>query len=239
MSTEIKKVPLSTDDLISLFDNPNQVINIDYINSTIKDEAFFTYVSNVKLTCNIVNYKDLSFEEKEKLLNTFINSKYTMEILTLKQALASVFLGLQCSDYFTAEELELYKTNNQTRIDEMAQFYHSMLIMIPSISNVFKDVILDAEIKNGTIKEIDGTDFITPNIYNMTFYPQFIDLFIGLCSKEYPLVMYKGVLDTYQYKNKGFFALLSDKETAPNLIALFNYFFTEDAESEKQFSQIA
>lgn len=228
--SELKKLPLSTDDLIKLFENPEEVLDIDYKNSTIKGQAFLTYLANVKINCNLKNIEDLSFEEKEELLNLFIDSKYVMEISTLKKALFSCFLDFKDSDYFTSEQFEKYIKNNISRLEEIAQFYYSMLIMIPSISNEFKEHILEPEIKEGKIKEVDGTDIITPNIYSLVFYPNFIDLFIGSIEKEYPLTYYRGVLETYQYKNKSFYGLLFEGETFPNLIAFFNYFFTEDAE---------
>lgn len=226
--TELKKLPLSTDDLIALFENPNQVLDIDYANSVIKGQAFLTYVANVKIACNLKNIEGLSFEEKEELLNTFIHSKYIMEISTLKQALAACFVGFETSNYFTEDEFEKYTTKNNDKLQELAQFYYSMLIMIPSISNEFRELILAVDVEEGRVKEVDGTDIISPNAYSLTFFPGFIDLYLGTEKKEYPLTFYKGVLETYQYKAKGFYALLTEKETAPDLISLFNYFFTEE-----------
>lgn len=228
----IKTAPLSTDDLIHLFENPGEVITLDYTNSQVKDDLFLTYVGNLKLECHLVGHEQLSFEEREKLLNMFIESKYTLEIITLKDAFASVFLGPEFSNYFTEEELVQYIERNKKDLEELKKFYYSMLIMIPSISNDFKELFLEPEIEKGVIAENDEVDLIGPNAYNMTFYPNFIDLFIGSCDQEYPLTYYKHVIETYQYKNKSFFTLLTE-ETAPSLMGVFNFFFNEEKSLEE------
>jgi hypothetical protein len=237
--TLIKTLPLSTDDLISLFDNPGQILDIDYSKSSLKDDAFFAYVSNVKIQCRLHGYEDLSYNEKERLLNSFINSKYTMEIENLKETIVGILLNAdpKSISFFKEDEIEKYKVENRDRLNQLVQFFNSMLIMIPSISSDFKKLFIDTGIEDGSIAEIDGTDFITPNIYNLTFYPGFIDLFIGNQEEEHSLVFYKGVIDSYQYKNKSFFSLLTDNETAPNLITIFNYFFIENEESEKELKE--
>jgi hypothetical protein len=231
--SDFKTLPLSTDDLIKLFENPNEVLRIDYQNSTIKGQALLTYLANVKINCSLENIQELSFEEKEELLNLFINSRYFMEVSTFKDALVKCFLGYGASAYFLDEEFSFYKEKNEERLTEIEKFYHSMLVAIPSISNEFRAHILDPEIKEGKIEEIKGTDIITPNIYSLVFYPNFIDMFLGHIKKEYPLAFYGEVLETYQYKNKSFYALLLETETSPAFMALFNYFFTEKDESLK------
>lgn len=230
---EILTAPIPTQKLLELFANPELSFTIDYPASLLKNEVFIDYSANSNVRCSLVGLDKMSYNERAELLNCWIDARMISEISTLKDALVSVFLGTPC-EYFTAPEIEKFRSENAEILDDIAKFYNSMLIMIPSISVEFKEHLLNEDIKNGHIEELDGTDHITPNIYSLVFYPNFIDLFLGANEKQYPLAYYKGVIETYFYKDKSFFELMTEEATAPNLIAIFNYFFAENAEETKE-----
>jgi hypothetical protein len=243
MITGVKTAPLCTEDLIDLFDNPDQIVDIDYKNSSLKDEGFFTFIGNAKVKCNLVNYQSMTFEEKENLLNHFLDWSITLEIDTLKKALISVLVDMDhpdlYSDFFTKEEIQEYRAKYPVETGSVQRFFYSMLVMIPSIATDFKTLILEPEIAEGRIESVKGLDQISPNVFNLTFYPKFLDLFLGLCDKDYQLAYYSDVLSTYRYQNMGFYELLIDEKYAPNLISVFNMFFTEQQPIEELIQEPA
>lgn len=76
-------VPIPLENLKKYFEDKNSLFLIDYKNSTIKDEKFFTYLSNLELPCDL-DVNAIDEEDIFSLFEIYLNSDSLIEIPALE-----------------------------------------------------------------------------------------------------------------------------------------------------------
>lgn len=239
---EIKSIPLSTDDLTFLFEEPEFCVTIDYNKSRLKTEAFITYITNMKIICNLTDYQSMPYADKAELLNLFATHNYPVNCDTFKYALASVLLYSRSNelsfDYFTKEEMEQYLKDNLSELDLMINFFDSMLFVLPSLSEEYKETVFIPALESGEIKTVDDIDAVGINAFGLIQVPNFIDFFIGLSKEDTQLTYYKYQIENFIYNKKSFFGLILDLKGSCLLMGLFNLLTSTDVEEVKFFEDL-
>ncbi len=243
-SSEIqtKTIPLSTNDIIGFFQNPDHFFFIDYNNSSLKKESFLTYLANMKMKCDLVNYKEIATEDRIEMLSCFLNHSYIIEVPTLKNALISILFymrtGEMISDYMSKEEADEFILKNKEALDHASCFFDSMLLVLPSMSHEFKEQVFDKMLENNEIEVIEKTDCIGINTFALVAYPGFLDMFIGLSNQNTEIKYYKYAIDKFSYKNKKLFQIIIELESPSVLMSLFNAFSSKEEEETKYFEKL-
>lgn len=237
MKIETKTFPLSTTDIISFFENPDHFFYIDYNGSALKKESFLTYIANMKMKCDLIDYASISFEDREEMLFAFMHYNYIVEVPALKNALASLLMysrsGEMIFDFFSKEEADQFIEKHKTKIQEASCFFDSMLFVMPSMSHEFKEQVFNKAIEEGQVEVVEDAEAIGINTFSLIAMPDFVDIFIGLNKEELKIKYYKHAIEKFTYKNKKLFQLVTDLETPSFLMSLFNLFSSkEDLESE-------
>jgi hypothetical protein len=237
MTIETKTLPLSTEDIVSFFDNPDHFFYVDYEKSSLKRESFLTYIANMKMKCDLINYKDISFEDRQEMLLAFMHYAYIIEMPVLKDALVALLIysrsGEMKFDYMTAEEADKFIANYPTEIGHASSFFDSMLIVLPSMSHEFKADVFDKMIEEGSLPIVEQTEVIGINTFSLVAYPDFLDFFIGLSKTEPVMRYYKYAIEKFNYKNKKLFQLVQELERPSVLMSVFNALSSkEDLETE-------
>jgi len=238
MSTiETKTIPLATEDIISFFDKPDHFFYIDYVNSTLKKDNFLAYIANMKMQCDLLDYKAISSEDRIELLSSFMKYPFVIEIPTLKNALVSVLLytrsGEMAFDYLSKEEAETFVSNHKNEIEHASCFFDSMLLVLPSMSNEFREEIFDKLVESNELELVEDPNAIGINTFLLTIYPDFLDMFIGLGKEAPKIKYYKYAIEKFNYKNKKLFQLIIGLEKPSVLMSIFNMLSSkEDLETE-------
>lgn len=239
---QTKTLPLSTEDIMAFFENPETFFLIDYKNSALKGESFLTYVANMKLKCDLETYTDISFEERKALLKHYMDFSYIAEVTSLQIALVSVLFYSKKKelffDYFNQEEMEIFIEENKEKIKIITQFFDSMLLLVPSVSLDFKEHILQPMIDSGEIETIDNHDIIGINTYGLIAFPDFIDFFIGFSQEHSEMKYFKFQIENLSYKGKKFYELIKDLSSPSILMSIYNMFSSTDSEAVSYFEKI-
>lgn len=234
-----KTIPLSTDDIIGFFQNPDHFFFIDYINSSLKKESFLTYLANMKMKCDIINYASMPSEDRIEILSCFMNHPYAIEVPVLKEALIAILFytrtGDMISDYMSKEEADIFIKNNKEAIEHASCFFDSMILVLPSMSHEFKEQVFDKLIEENKIEIIENANLIGINTFSLIAYPDFLDMFIGLGKEETKIKYYKYPIDKFSYKNKKLFQLIMELESPSVLMSLFNVLSSKEEEETKYF----
>jgi hypothetical protein len=236
---EIKTIPLSTNDIIGFFQNPDHFFFINYNNSSLKKESFLTYLANMKMKCDLIDYQSIALEDRVEMLSCFLNHSYVIEVPVLKNALISLLLytrtGEMVFDYLSKEEAEIFIKNNKEMIDHACCFFDSMILVLPSMSHEFKEKVFDKMIEENQIEIIENANSIGINTFALIACPDFLDMFIGLGQKDFQIRYYKYAIDKFSYKNKKLFQLIVELESPSVLMSLFNALSSEEEEETKYF----
>lgn len=238
---ETKTIPLATSDIISFFENPDHFFFIDYANSSLKKESFLTYLANMKMKCDLVEYQKIPAEDRMEILSCFMNHSYAIEVPVLKNALMSILFYLRTgeifSDYMSKEEMEEFILKNKEALDHACCFFDSMLLILPSMSHEFKEQVFDKMIEKNEIEIIEDADCIGLNTFSLIAEPNFLDMFIGLSNQETQVKYYKYAIDKFSYKNKKLFQIITELESPSVLMSLFNAFSSKEEEETKYFEK--
>lgn len=237
MTQEIKTLPLSTEDIIGFFDNPDHFFYVDYNKSSLKRESFLTYIANMKMKCDLIDYQNISLEDRQEMLLAFMSYGYIIEIPVLKNALVALLLysrsGEMNFDYMSKEESDTFINSYSTELDHIASFFDSMLLVLPSMSHEFKAEVFDKMIEDKSLPVVEETEVIGINVFSLVAFPNFLDIFIGLNKVEPKMKYYKYAIEKFNYKNKKLFQLITELENPSVLMSLFNILSSnEDLETE-------
>jgi hypothetical protein len=242
MTIETKILPLSTTDIIGFFENPDHFFYVDYNNSSLKKETFLTYIANMKMKCDLINYKDISFEDRQEMMSAFINHSYVIEVPVLKNALISLLIYSRSAempfDFFTKEEANIFLEKNWSAIEHASSFFDSMLLVLPSMSHEFKEQVFDKMLEENLIPVIEESDLVGINVFALIAEPGFLDFFIGLNKEEPNIRYYKYPIDKFTYKNQKLFQIIINLETPSVLMSLFNIFSSKEEEETKYFEEL-
>ena len=104
--------PISIDKLKEYFNDKEKIFLIDYDNSTLKNEKFLVYLSNLDLPCDLkFNNND---EDHLSLLIDYLKTKHIVSIPSLEQEALNVFLEMKGVENFGyAEFIEVHKEELQ------------------------------------------------------------------------------------------------------------------------------
>lgn len=238
---EIKTIPLSTNDIINFFENPDHFFLIDYENSSLKKESFLTYLANMKMKCDLVDYKKISFNDRAEILSCFMNHLYIVDVPVLRNALMAVLLyertGEMFFDYMSSEEAKEFISKNKEAISHASCFFDSMLLVLPSMSHEFKQQVFDKMIEDNDIEIVEDANCLGLNTFSLLAEPNFLDMFIGLNNKETKIKYYKYAIEKFSYKNKKLFQIIVELETPSVLMSLFNAFSSKEEQETKYFEK--
>jgi hypothetical protein len=242
MTQDIKTLPLSTEDILSFFDNQDHFFYVDYNKSSLKRESFLTYIANMKMKCDLINYKDISREDRQEMLLAFMHYGYVIEIPVLKDALVALLLysrsGEMNFDYMTKEESDTFINSYPTEFDHISSFFDSMLLVLPSMSHEFKAEIFDKMIEDQSLPVVEQTEVIGINAFSLVAYPDFLDMFIGLSKEEPKMRYYKYAIEKFNYKNKKLFQLIAELEKPSILMSLFNMLSSKEELETEYFEKL-
>jgi hypothetical protein len=158
----------------------------------------------MKMKCDLIDYKDISFEDRQEMLLAFMHYAYIIEIPVLKDALVALLIysrsGQMTFDYMTEEEAQMFLNNYPKEIEHASSFFDSMLVVLPSMSHEFKAEVFDKMIEDGVLPVIEQTEVIGINTFSLVAYPEFLDLFIGLNKAEPKMRYYKYAIEKFNYK---------------------------------------
>jgi hypothetical protein len=226
---------------VALFEKPETFTLIDYNKSTLKQEAFVTYISNMKMNCDLVNYTDIPKEDKKILLKLFIDSRYPVMLLALRKALASVLIyhrtGKLIFDFLTESEIKEFINENKDKLNTYSSFFDSMLISIPIFSTAYRE-IFDQEILEEKILVIDDAEIIPINVYGLIEIPDFIDFFVGSNPEESKPTYYKHQIENFIYNKKTFFQIIMGLESNSFILSLFNMLTSTEEEETNFFKNL-
>jgi len=248
MSSNIRAVPMSTDELQELFLNPEISFQIDVGKSKLRGESFITYLSNMRMKCSLLESDTLPYEDKEEILKSYIKNAYFTDCRTLLESLAYVmFLSRDIpveplSNWLSVEESKKFIQNNNDIIKNISDFLDSCLVAIASLNVEFKKNFLDPSLHNKDINLIEDPDIVCINVLGLLTLPNFIEYFISFNPQpEKKLSYYKYQVEKFTYNKKFFFQILVNLSGDSLLLSLVNIFFSpnEDAKNIlKKYSEI-
>ena len=239
---KIKTIPFSTTEMVEFFENSEEFFHLDYNESKLKKDLFVTYIANMKIKCDLVNYQSMPYEDKKELLAAFISHMYLVDVNVLRDALVSVLMYTRIEknlfDFFTEEEMKQFITDKKEDVDVMSNFFDSMLLMIPTVSTEFKKDIFDKLIENKEIEIVKDVDAIGLNVFGLIDYPDFIDMFIGAAIEEPVMKYYEKPIENFLYKNQKFAQLILNSKKPSFLISVFNLLSSTDEEETNYFEAL-
>lgn len=240
----IKKIPMSTQEIMELFENPNQKFDIDFANSVLKGEAFITYIANMKIECSLLESEAITAEEKRELLKHFLNFKYVVGCDTLLFALADALMlvanpetQFKFSNWISTEELLPFVEENKETLSRVQEFLNSMLVTVPSFDKEFKEKVFLPAIENKEIEVIDDLDYIPLNAFGLISIPSFLDLFLGTSTQNSELKYFKAQVENMLFKKKTLFELILGLKGDCFLISCYNIFSSEKEEETSYFKK--
>jgi hypothetical protein len=242
---KIKTIPMSTEDIMDLFENQDQAFQIDLAGSILKGEAFITYVTNMKIKCSLIPSPLVKTEEKIELMNFFLKFKYLIDCDTLLHTLGSAVLRFHSkeapllNDWMSAEELDLFIDQSKDELAKISDFISSMPLTVSSFNKEFKDTVFTPAVEAGDIEVIDDAEAVSVNAFGLITIPHFIDLAVGFkpVTDEEKLTYYKAQVENTLYKKKTFFALILDLKGDSLLMSYFNLLASADEEETNYFKK--
>jgi hypothetical protein len=227
-----KIIPFSTTEMVEFFENPDEFFYLDYNASKLKKDMFVTYLANMKIKCDLINYQSMPYEDKKELLSAFFEHMYLVDVGVLRDALVSVLMYLRTEknlfDFFTEEEMKSFILDEKESLNVISNFFDSMLLIIPTIATEFKETVFDKLIENNEIEVVMDAAAIGLNVFGLIDYPNFIDMFIGSATEEPVIRYYKKPIENFLYKNQKFAELILNSKTPSFLISVFNLLSSTD-----------
>ena len=159
-------VPFESETLKSIITGQISSPAVDYADSKIKGKNFITYLSNLKYNNIIIEFADVSFEERCELIVEFIKHSSTCHI---EQIEATV---VKCLFYFRGYDLTLVdqSLDDQSFLqlciltnEEIQQFVGNNINVMSQLVDILDGTILYA-IKNLNAYKEELGDFVTNNV---------------------------------------------------------------------------
>lgn len=192
MNTIETTVPISIDNLKIYFENKETIFLINYDDSSLKEEKFLVYLSNLDLPC------DIKFDKQNKnhtdLLKHYLKSKNLVSIPSLEKESLNVFLQMkQLEDHGYENFIE----ENKEELEEILKLIESLCLynFYCVNSEIFKK---DAESHEHKNCENLGLNFV-----NLIKYDNFNLLFEGVTTNS--LYFYEEFFKEYIFKGKNLY----------------------------------
>lgn len=240
MIQDIKTIPIPFNEISDIFLNIDKTYRLDLKNSKLKGESFVTYIANMKLKCELINDSSLEKEEKFEVLKNFLTYAYFVDCETLIDSSLLVFLRYRNipfqsqNSWINSEEIDEFISLNKNILENIADFYDSMLLSIPSFNMTFKKEILEPALASGEIKLIEDPNLISINVISLLKVPNFLENFISCNNQlERELKYYKYQVEKFSYDKKNLFDILMGLKDNSFILSLTNIFYSEEKEEEE------
>lgn len=184
--------PISIDNLKIYFENKETSFLIDYDNSSLKEEKFLIYLSNLELPCDIKF--DKQNEDHMKLLLQYLKTKNLVSLPSLEKEALSVFL--QMKDFFDFGYSKFIEENYE-ELNKILKLIESLCLynFYCVESKTFKNYVEDREHKN--------CDELGLNFVNLIKYDDFNLLFESI--NQDSLFFYEDFFKEYIFKGKNLY----------------------------------
>ena len=163
--------PIAIEELKKYFTDKTVSFEIDYANSTLQGEKLLTYLSNLEIPCNVVNYD-------EALLGDYLRASLLVNIPSLEgDALSLLFMHKNGDEVIFKEEIALW----EKKIDSLTLF-NMYTINVPEIQEWVEQFPTDES------NDLTGINFISLlkhegtyelfqkiNEENLTYYPKYFN----------------------------------------------------------------
>lgn len=185
-------VPISIDKLKDYFNDKEKIFLIDYDNSTLKNEKFLIYLSNLDLPCDL--HFDKSKEEHLSLLIDYLKSKNLVSIPSLEKESLCVFLQMK----------EIHDFGYKNFIEKNEEELNKILKLLESMS-LYNFYCINSETfkKDVESREHKSCDDLGYNFVNLFKYDDFNLLFENTKSNE--LFFYEDFFKEYMFKGKNLY----------------------------------
>jgi hypothetical protein len=159
-------IPFDSETLKSIITGDINSPELDYANSKIKGKNFITYLSNLKYENLVIDFSNISFEEKCDLISEFIKHNSTCHIEQLEATVVKCLFFYRDYDLSLVDNSEDDKTFLSKSIitnQEIEKFVIDNKDLIKQLSDLLDGVLLYA-IKNLNAYKEELGDFVTTNI---------------------------------------------------------------------------
>ena len=218
---KIRTIPMSTEEIQEIFLDNSLHYNIDLKNSTLKGEAFLTYIANMQINCSLMAIEDTPTEEKFEILKYYLAFKQTIRCETLHRAIAMILLKYVKAplqhhvEWISEEEINLFLSENRELLVVPSLFISSASLFVPSFNKEFKKNIFVPACESGEIEVIDDVDIVGINLINIFSIPDFTETFITYhdlitTPEEKKLLYYKAQVERLQYNNKTLYQIFTE-----------------------------
>jgi hypothetical protein len=242
--TTLKTIPMSTQEIQEIFLNSELHYNIDLNNSTLKGEAFITYIANMQINCSLATDDQTPKEEKFEILTHFLKFRQTIKCDTLLNTTALLLLKAlrtpieHTSNWLTEEESEEFLQSNKSLILEAALFINSAPVFVTAFNKDFKEEIFEPACLNNEIQVIDDPEIVGVNLINLFSIPNFIETFIAQFDEVMPaevknLRYYKAQVERLQYDKKTVFDIFLELKEDSFLMS-FSHLLLNNSENRKE-----
>lgn len=244
--SNIKTIPMSTEDIQELFLNSNAEYLVDLKNSALKGEAFVTYIANMQMSCSLV--VDPSTEKKDKfdILFQFMKFRQTIKCNTLIETLALVMwkikgMPFELNDiWMTTGEMDEFISLHSEELLKISNFLDSAPLIAVSFNKELKQSIIETGIEDGSIQLIDDPDAVGVNALSLFTVPNFIEYFLaGNNPNQSVARYYKAQIERVQYSQKTLFDIFTDQNLNSFLMSIVHLLFSNGEEENALIESVS
>lgn len=199
---ETVKLPLSMDQLQEVLALKGEggsevtvkqdiMAEVSYKDSTLKGANFINYVSNLKLSINLVK-EDNSKEDRFELMRAYLTSRMMSEISVLNLESITMLMKRKLSNietvdgetYFTNAEREEFMEEYKEVLEKYELFLESILVGLPFCLKEYASTIGKELIDSGAVEAVNDPAFISSNIVSIIIEPDFLENYLSLPLKN-------------------------------------------------------
>lgn len=154
---------------------------VSYKDSTLKNEAFINYVSNLKLSI-MLNTDGVSKEDKFELLKIYLKHRNISDIKNLQRTIGGILLeekGISLDEdmlgsILTKKERKEFAKAERETIDKYHHFLESILIGMPYFNKQYAASIGKEEIDKGNVKINSDNLYVGTNVASLILDADFL-----------------------------------------------------------------
>lgn len=225
-------LPLKSDQLQKVFKNKTnndsdkkinltKIAKVDYKKSSIKDEHFLNFVSNLSLNIDIIHDASLTYEEKASLLKAYMTSRNYCEINTLRDTCLVLMLSehidtkeLKLKTWLNKKQLSRFKEENKDIVEKWIYFLDSVSITMPFYINSFADDLGQEILDNNEIELIDDPMYVGVNVGHLIASEGFMDFYISVSRSNKKLALFESHLNDPVFNGLTLIDILSQSKCA-------------------------
>lgn len=198
MNTIETTVPISIDNLKIYFSDKNTNFLIDYDNSTLKEEKFLIYLSNLDLPCDVKF--DHTKKEHLELLKIYLNSKHLVNLPSIENEVLCLL----------TEFKNLGEHGYKSFIEENKDSLKQLCSVLDSLT-LYNFYCLNSEKFKEHVKTYDvkSSDGIGINFVNLLKYPEYYTLYEKVDQDS--LFYYEDFFNEYMFKGKNLYHYWSNE----------------------------